>query len=411
MIYSAFVENAVNDVTTEKTGRNLHVLAVSAFLAGLCTSTIQAVWQPFALSLGAPMSTLGLLESLGGRLGLMASLVQPVGGWFSDRVGRKPVIALGSVMGFFAIALYILAAVTGDWRILVPGIIILGGSLITWAPENSMIAESVPISQRGAAYSLVTFSWVVPGILAPTLGGFIADHWGFTAVFGIRMGLEIVRLVCIVGFLKETLGQVTQAQWIELKQVLGRILTPPRGLRGLYGALTVDLFAWGLGSTILPGLLSKTYGFTPFQLGVMASLSSLGWALAQLPMGRLIARFGCKVFLLISEIGGLFVVGSWLLVRSFEAYAFIHVLYGVIAAIWVPAQLTLLVNSVSPGERGEAMGRLSAFRGLLGFPASYLGGLLYDLFGFQAPILANVVGIICATTAIFVFVQEPSPHR
>ena len=53
------------------------------------------------------------------------------------------------------------------------------------------------------------------------------------------------------------------------------------------------------------------------------------------------------------------------------------------------------------------MGRLSAFRGLIGFPAPYIGGLLYDHFGFQAPIFANLVGVVIALVAIVVAVREP----
>jgi hypothetical protein len=47
--------------------QNLRVIAVTSFLTGLFSSMTQAVWQPFVLSLGAPMSTLGSLESLGGE--------------------------------------------------------------------------------------------------------------------------------------------------------------------------------------------------------------------------------------------------------------------------------------------------------------------------------------------------------
>jgi len=39
---------------------------------------------------------------------------------------------------------------------------------------------------------------------------------------------------------------------------------------------------------------------------------------------------------------------------------------------------------------------------LIGFPAHYIGGLLYDRFGFKAPIMANLVGV-----AIALAVKEP----
>jgi len=44
---------------------------------------------------------------------------------------------------------------------------------------------------------------------------------------------------------------------------------------------------------------------------------------------------------------------------------------------------------------------------LIAFPAPYLGGLLYDRFGFQAPILANLVGVVIALAVIIVVVKEP----
>ena len=109
--------------------QNLRVIVVTSFLTGLCSSMTQAVWQPFVLSLGAPMSTLGLLESLGGRRGLATTLIQPIGGWFSDRLGRKPLLALGSFLGLLVMVFYLLAAVLGDWRWLLAGVILLAGTL------------------------------------------------------------------------------------------------------------------------------------------------------------------------------------------------------------------------------------------------------------------------------------------
>ncbi|HID87306.1 MAG TPA: MFS transporter, partial [Anaerolineae bacterium] len=368
-----------------------------------------AVWQPFVLSLGAPMSTLGLLESLGGRRGIVTALIQPVSGWLSDRLGRKPLIALGSLLGLLLVLFYILAAVLGDWRWLLPGVVLLGATMVSRPAESSLIAESAQASRRGMAYSLLMVSWIAPGVFAPTLGGFIADRWGFTPVFLVRFGLEALRLLLILWLLEETLVRATQDIPLgDLKGVLVRVIVPPGELRGFYWATAVDIFVWGLGSALLFGMVSKTHGFTALQLGIMSSLLSSVWTLSQLPIGRLIDRYGCKPFLALSEALGLFVVGGWLFSTSFVAFAALYALFGLVASTWVPAQQALLANSVPAEVRGEAMGRLSAFRGLVGFPAPYIGGLLYDRFGFQAPILANLVGVAIALVAIILAVREPS---
>lgn len=389
--------------------QNLRVIAITSFLTGLFSTMTQAVWQPFVLSLGAPMSTLGLLESLGGRRGLATALIQPIGGWLSDRLGRKPFLALGSFLGLLVMVFYLLAAVLGDWRWLLAGVILLGATLASSPAEISLVAESVQAGQRGLAYSLQLTSWIVPGVFAPALGGFIADQWGFTPVFLTRFGLEALRLLLILWLLQETLSRVSGGLSLgELRGVLTRMVVPPRELRGFYWAMAVDIFVWGLGGALLFGMLSETYGFTTFQLGMMSGVLSLAWALSQLPIGRLIDRCGCKPFLALSEAIGIIVVVGWLFSTSFVAFAALHALFGLVAATWAPALRALLANSVPAKQLGEEMGRLSAFRGLIGFPAPYLGGLLYDRFGFQAPILANLVGVVIALVAIIVAVKEPS---
>lgn len=391
-----------------RTGQNLRVVATTSFLNGLFSSMTQAVWQPFVLSLGAPMSTLGFLESLGGRRGLVTAVLQHIGGWLSDRLGRKPLLALGSFLGLLVMAFYVLAAITGDWRWLMPGVILLGAAQVSVPVRNALVAESARASQRGAAYSLQMASWIVPGVFAGALAGFISDRWGFSPVFLTRFVLEALRLFLIVWLLQETLSRVKGGFTLgELKRVMARMVAPPRELRGLYWALSLDIFVWGLGSSILFGMLSETYGFTTFQLGVMSGLVSLVWAISQLPIGRLVDRYGSKPFLVLSEMLGIIVVGGWLFSTSFVAFAALEALFGLTAATWVPSLRALLANSVPAERLGEEMGRLLAFRGLIGFPAPYIGGLLYDHFGFQAPILANLIGIAIALVAIVVAVKEP----
>ncbi len=396
-------------IEKDRISENLRVIATTSFLAGLFSTMTRAVWQPFVLSLGAPMSTLGFLESLGGRRGIVTALLQPIGGWLSDRLGRKPLVALGSLLGLLVMVFYVLAAIIGDWRWLLPGVILLGVTLASSPAESSLLAESAQAGRRGAAYSLQMASWIVPGVFAPALGGFIADRWGFAPVFLVRFALEALRLLLILWLLQETLSRVNGGiSLVELKGVLARMVVPPRELRGFYWAMAVDIFVWGLGGSLLFGMLSETYGFTTLQLGVMSGALSLSWAISQLPIGRLIDRYGSKPFLALSEAIGIIVVGGWLFSTSFVAFAALYALFGLVAATWAPALRALLADSVPTKQLGEAMGRLSAFRGLIGFPAPYIGGLLYDRFGFQAPILANLVGVAIALVAVVVAVKEPS---
>lgn len=72
--------------------------------------------------------------------------------------------------------------------------------------------------------------------------------------------------------------------------------------------------------------------------------------------------------------------------------------------------MSWIANSVPESQRAEGIGRLGAFRGLVSFPAPYVGGLLFDALGFRGPILANRVGAAMVVVIMWLFVEEPKPH-
>ncbi len=389
--------------------KNFRVIAGASFLTGSSYNLIAAVWQPFVLSLGVPMSTLGLLEGVAGRRGALAAVLQPLTGWLSDCLGRKPLIVLGSLVSLLAFACYTLAGSGFQWWLLGLGIMLLAVGLASKPAETSLVAESVSATERGTAYSITRVCWILPGMVAPALGGLVADHFGFSLVFLLCIVLQAVHAVLVLGLLSE--GRAAPRRALsrgELLRVLSRMITPPRELRGQFWAVAADGFAWSLAGFILPGLLTQTYRFTTFQLGLMSSLLSLVSILSLPLFGRLVDRFGCRPFLLLSEVLGIVVVAGRLCSRSFFAFALFDACYGLSLGSWVPAQQALLANSVSGEELGEVTGRLAAFRGVIALPASYIGGLLYDHFGFGVPMVGNLLGLLLPLGAIALGVKEPS---
>ena len=388
---------------------NLRTLTLRSFLLGLRENMVRAVWQPFVLSMGASMPFLGLMESIGGYGGIVSTAMLPLGGWLSDRKGRKGFAILASAFTLCSLAVYALAAWTRKWQWLLPGVVLYGLSAIARPAVDSMTAESASPAERGRAYGLTMTFFAVSGVVAPAVGGFLAQRYGFLSVMLVGLGLETGTLAVIALVLRETLPpegrQIAIAS--DFLAMLRRSLTPPARLRSFYAAVTIDAFAFGMGAQIISGLLSKTYGFTPFQLGLMASVGSMAWALPQMYFGRQVDKRGSVPFLIISEGISVVVIVGWLLARSFAAFLAIQALWGLAVATWVPSFLAWMANSVSERQRAEELGRLGAFRGLLSFPAPYVGGLLYDAFGIRGPLVANLIGALGVIVIIWLFVREP----
>nr|MBC7244709.1 MFS transporter [Chloroflexota bacterium] len=390
--------------------QNLRVLALRNFFFGCRWNMVRAIWQPFVLSLGASMPVLGLLESIGGFQGIMSTATLSVGGWLSDRHGRKPFVVIASAFGIVAMVAFALAGWLREWRLLLPGVVMLGLTAIARPATESITAESVPPAERGLAFGRIGVTFAASGIFAPTLGGFLASRYGFLAVLLVGALLEFVTL-CLVAFaLHETLHSEARTPLIasEFWALLKRIMTPPSGLRSFYVAVTIDMFAYGMGAGILPGLLTKVYRFTPFQLGLMASVSSASWAISQWFIGQWVDRRGYIPFLALSEAIAVFVATGWLIVQSFPAFLMLEIFWGLVVATWTPAFTAWIANSVPERQRAEEIGRLGTFRGLLSFPAPYVGGLIYEAFGFRGPILGNLIGAAVAMILLLAFVREPN---
>ena len=385
---------------------NIFIMTIESFLSSISLWMRYVVWQPFVLSLGASVTTLGFLQSLKGRQGLLSSIVQPVAGRASDRVGRRPFIALGSLLTIMALSLYLIA---DAWPILILGVVIMA---LSWASKpawSSMIAESVNREKRGAAYSLIMFSSTATGLFAPLIGGLTAKAYGFQPIFLICIALEAACFTLTIGFLKETLsrrGGGVLLAWSDVKSSLKDLLGPTGFLKGFYASMMVDSFAWSATFSIFYGMLTKTYGFTLDQLGAMASLFTASIAASQIPIGRLIDKYGRKLFLAASEAIGLLVTAGFLCSRSFEAFTLLQIPMGIVVSTWAPAMQAYVADNVPERSRAEAMGRLSALRGLIAFPAPFIGGLLYDSIGFWGPIVISMLGIAAALTLILLFAHE-----
>lgn len=381
-----------------------------SFVSGVEQSMIGVVFQPFVLSLGASMSQLGFLNSLGGFGGLIPTLAYPWGGWIADRRGRKIVLLGASLCAMGAFSVYAVAGWMGALLALLPGIVLLGISQVYQPVNSALIGESVGAHKRGSAFSLIMVVVTVPGIFVPVLAGAVADRYGYTLIFPAALAFELVAFVVIARFLsKQRVPSHPDSDSRAIQNFFKRAWAPPRELRWFFIAVALDMFAWGMGFGLLYGLLRKEYGFTTTELGVMSAVTSLTWAITSLPIGRLIDKVGAKPVLVLSEALAPPLMFLWMTQTRFEIFAASMIIFALTAATWVPARNVYVTQAVEAARRAEVFGRLSAFSGLLAFPSSYIGGFLYDQFGFYAPFVGNLFFAMVTLAVLIFFVKSPQP--
>lgn len=390
-------------------GHNLFAVITRSFISGIEQSMVGVVFQPFVLSLGASMAQLGLLNSLGGFGGLIPTLMYPWGGWIADRRGRKVVLLGASLAAMGAFAMYTAGATAAALGLVPAAILLLGISQVYQPVNAALVGETVGAAKRGTGYSLIQLIVILPGIFVPILAGAVADRFGFAFVFPAAILLEIVAFVVIWRYLREPRPTPQEDGGIRsILNFLQRAWVPPAEIRWFFWAIALDMFAWGMGFGLLYGLLRREYGFTTTQLGILSAVSSTTWAVTSLPIGRLIDSVGARPILILSEALAPPLMLIWMTQSNFIVLAGSMSIFAVTAATWIPARNVYVTQTIEPARRGEIFGRLSAFSGLLAFPASFIGGFLYDQFGFYAPFVANLL-FAMVTLAVLIFLV-PAPH-
>ncbi|MDE3113039.1 MAG: MFS transporter [Chloroflexota bacterium] len=135
----------------------------------------------------------------------MYALSLPLGR-LADRVGRRNVILVGlAVVGFGAI----LVPLTAEYAIATLGLVLVG---VGWSCINvavtALIADTVPVSERGRAIGVVDSSGGLASVALPLLGGPLAEMLGPMSLAGLALVL-----VAVPGALALRLGEPVPGEY------------------------------------------------------------------------------------------------------------------------------------------------------------------------------------------------------
>jgi DHA1 family tetracycline resistance protein-like MFS transporter len=387
----------------KETGRvSMAVLASISALRGAFHNMRHVVWQPFVLSLGVPMRSLGGLESI---LDLSRIVVQPIVGGASDAQGRRRWIILQLALGF---AIGVLTIFTGSWPLLLLIVVLLGFERSLYNVWTALVADSFEADRLGRTYSVLTACTTAAGLIASLSAGFIAENFGFRVVFIISTAFAFIGLLIVLFRLPETVKRTSDSGYSirNVYRSLVDTLKPPPELRGFYIAMALDLFAFGMGYRLISGMLTRGYGYTPQMLGIMATVMTASMTVAQIPAGMYIERVGYAKYLALSQVMACIYLGLVVYSKQFEVVLLAQVLNGASAAIWGPAERAWIAGNVGIEERARALGSYSTVRALLSFPAPFIGGVLFDSYGLDVPVLLNIGLALVDTVLILTLIKD-----
>jgi PPP family 3-phenylpropionic acid transporter len=143
-------------------------------------------------NLGASAGIIGLLSTLR----VLSEIPAMVGlGRLSDRVGRLPIL----IFGFFSITLsWLLISLATDLTLVYIALPLAGMSIIRYSVGVSLISDRVAYKERGTLLGMINLTYGIGGIIAPTLGGFVADNLGTQFAFLLAFGINGLALLLFI---------------------------------------------------------------------------------------------------------------------------------------------------------------------------------------------------------------------
>jgi MFS family permease len=356
--------------------RNVAVLSGTVFLfAGAWFS-----WYPILplhlRDLGANDAQVGLAYTLM-QLGYHG--MQLLGGLLADRFGRKGVIVWPT---FAYLPLYLLAAATHNWALLVALLVAADGlGAVQWPAFVASIAESVPEAERGAAFALFEFAAGLGVALGPAVGAVVLAVGGIPLLIGAT---GLVAFVCAV------------VRWLWLQETTHRSKPPGLGdwRRLLNGRLRQFLVAASLFYLLMSvtvhgpfiSLHAKDVGGLSEQ-GINSLIAAVGVVatVTGLAGGRMIRRLGARRAL---GVGALAHAGA-LLLWAYAPAALTGQSFLLVS--WVGMQLSFVAYETTLSEqaddesRGSVVGLVGTVTGLGAAIGPMLGAWLRQALGSAGP--------------------------
>ena len=148
--------------------------------------------------LGAGISQIGIFYTLSQIIPL---LLQILGGWVSDSLGRLRAIAIGSVIGILGY-LPLLLADRWEWVLAASALGAVTRSLI--GPSfDAFIADHSAPEHRARLFGITQTLFGIVGVVGPLAGGYLVEQMGFKGMLLVATGLYILATLLRVGMARE----------------------------------------------------------------------------------------------------------------------------------------------------------------------------------------------------------------
>ncbi len=330
---------------------------------------------------GASDFTVGLLVA---SFSLMQLLFTPLWGRWSDRIGRRPVLAVGLV---FTVIGYVLFGLAGSLFMLFASRMLagIGGSNISAA--QAYIADVTPVHERAKGMGLIGAAFGLGFVFGPVIGGLLSVY-GYEVPGLAAAGLSFIALLLTLTILPEPAVHSADGTRVSMAfnvQALREAVSRPK-----VGVLLLLFFLVTFGYANIyatfPILTTREFGYSDHEVGYLFGYLGIVGAITQGGLIRILThRAGERTLFFIGA--ALTAVGLSLIPFRMDTW-YLHAVLTVLAfgsGLVTPMVLGLLSKYADPHEQGSILGINQSLGALGRAVGPVFGSFMFQAAGHQYP--------------------------
>ena len=375
--------------------RVVWLLGFASLFNDVSSEAIYPLLPAFLVSLGAPMSFLGLIE---GSADAVASVVKMVAGRLSDRGPRRLLVTGGYTLP--ALARAGIAIALAPWHVLAARLLDRTGKGIRSGPRDALLADSVKPTERGRAFGLNRSMDHLGAAIGPLLAsGLLALGVPLRWTFAIAASFGLLAPALL--FLR-----LRDPRALDPAHAAAHAASATRARGGLqkgfafYLSVCV-LFALGNSSDAFLLVRARELGWSPAAIPLLWFFHHLVKSAVAIPGGALSDRHSRAVVVSagwfaygLTYLGFAFATAGWQILALFVAYALYH-------GLAEGAERAIIADFAEPGARGRAFGLYHGLVGVAALPAGFGTGWIWDHWGAAWALSINAACAAIASLLLF----------
>ena len=372
----------------------LIIFMVAMVFANIAAEMYMTMLPLYLRYLGADVMQIGVFFTVSQIIPLV---LQVLGGWVSDTIGRLKSVALGSVIGLGAFISPIFVP-TWQWLYLSEGLNAVTRSLI--GPSfGALVAEETSEEHRARVYGITDTIYTIVTVIGPPLAGWLADTYGFRIMLTVAAGIytcaTIIRLILANVAGKRRSGPAREKLSLKALKVNFKTIF---GLFIAGGVLTwllltdgVRDIAFSLSFRLMPVYLEDIAGLNLQQIGWLTSFFGMAMMLTTIPAGWFADKFSERIAIALGFFIQFIALLTLMNVVTFMGFAIAWFLFGIGVGLLSPAYQSLLSKVLPERLLGTGFGLIHASLGIFSLPAPAIGSFIWKRINPQAPFYITAI--------------------